>query len=593
MKSTIKKQRDQYGGIHLSSDEKKRYIYWIVLILLVILCLYRSFYGFDWSDESYYIALPYRFILGDSLFFSSWDIHQLSAIIMLPLQYVFLFFSSGSTTGILLFMRISFIAFQALTGAYVFHVLSKKIGYAAAIIPAAMLILFVPFCINNFSYNTLALLFLVLSLFLLYDAGSVEKWCRLKCFFGGVTFALAIQSYPYLVIALPVFLICCAIFSKKKKKAGSNISAFLYCLIGLLSVGASFILFVFCNSSIANFFSNLKFLLSDPAHQAISFTETLRKYIVSIHGLIGSAVYGITVITAVAFGYSFLHNSRAKCILKAVLYITCLILMVWCICRAATVPCPLTTRINMFAVPLALIGPAVYCLNDRKYDISICLYFAGLFFSLAVQFASNTRFNGSSYPLILSSIAVIMYCGKYRPRIDKAQFLTASTVMLEILICIGVLGGIAYTRITDIYRDEKLPYLTKQIQSGPAAGIFTTEVSAEKYEAVVSAISTYAPKSGTVFYTKLLPFGYLCTNLRPATPTIWTTSLNSPRLKQYFELHSNLKPDFIFVVDEAYGISNEDNSIESYLAEDILRGKYKKLSLDCGIIYIREEDDKM
>lgn len=103
-----------------------RYIYLMILFLFAALCLLRCFYGFDWSDETYYSTLSYRFIIGDSMFLHSWDIHQTSAIITLPLIYVFLLFTSGSTAGILLFLRIAYVIFQFCVCLYILGDVKKK-----------------------------------------------------------------------------------------------------------------------------------------------------------------------------------------------------------------------------------------------------------------------------------------------------------------------------------------------------------------------------------------------------------------------------------------------------------------------------------
>ena len=73
---------------HLSSYTRSS-IWWFVplafLLLAGALCIFKTFYGFDWSDETCSSALPYRFLIGDSLFGNAWDTHQTGALITLPL----------------------------------------------------------------------------------------------------------------------------------------------------------------------------------------------------------------------------------------------------------------------------------------------------------------------------------------------------------------------------------------------------------------------------------------------------------------------------------------------------------------------------
>ena len=156
---------------------------------------------------------------------------------------------------------------------------------------------------------------------------------------------------------------------------------------------------------------------------------------------------------------------------------------------------------------------------------------------------------------------------------------------MEIALCVLLIFSTGFLRATIIYRDDKIPALTARLESGPARGIYTSKASAEKYYQVVAAIEEYAPDSGKILITKLLPFGYLCTDLKPATPTVWRLSAGSQRLDQYYELYPDRLPDFVFIVDENYGIKNADEPPAGILAEHI--SGFEKIGLDCGTVYIK------
>ena len=565
----------------------KRLAFLVVLLLSGAFCILRSFYGFDWSDETYAGALTYRFMIGDSLFVNSWDIHQTSAIITIPLIYIYQIFSSGSTVGILLFLRISYVVIQLLTALYVFHVLSKRNGYTAAAAAALLLILFAPTCVASFNYNTLSLTFAVLSLCLLFDCEHEAKWCRLKVFFSGIALALCIQSYPYLIVLLPVFLIYSLTLRRRNPDVIGKWTA-LFWFVGVFSAFVVFALYICLNSSVTHLFDNLGFLLSDPEHHPESMSASLYDYIVSFYKLLKSAIIGIVVLTILSFGFSFMRDSNKKRIIRKVLFLASAIMVIWCLVYIFIYSVPNASRINLLVIPIALIGPAIYFINDRKYDPSIYLYIIGLLFSLAVHLGSNNQINHTAFPLLLSSMAVVAYCGTMRLKSSNTKAWFYVTASLFILAFVMTAGSMASTRAMYAYRDNNVNHLTSKMENGPAAGIYTTADSARKYEEIVSAINTYAPESGHAFYTKLLPFGYLCSDLRPATPSIWRTPFNSPRLNQYHALHPELKPDFIFVVNEDYGITNQNNPIEGDLTEYIRQEEFREIALDCGIIYIRD-----
>jgi hypothetical protein len=559
----------------------------VLLLLLSAIYLVRSFFGFDWSDEAYYSAVAYRFLTGDKLFSNSWDIQQLSTLITLPLIAVFRFFNNGSNDGILLFMRMVFVIMQFLTGLYLFKVVSKNHSFASAFAAAAVFISFTPFCINSLSYNTLSMLFLTLSILLLYDSNESIKFIKVKHFLGGLTFALAVLAYPFLIFVLPVFLIYYAILQKKLRKAKTSGMFYAFWGCGVLVICLCFALFVCLNSSFDNLLKNLPYLLSDPQHIAVGIKDLALNYVKTIYSTFGHYVLYIFAVTFIAFGCSFLRNSAIKEKFKLILCIICFVLFSMCMYKVFFGDYLLSMKINLLVAPLVFIGPAIFFLNDKKYDNSIYLYFLGLLFSCAVQYGSNNGFYGSSYALILSTAAVVIYCSTITVKFNNKQYTSLLSRVLTFYLCGALAVSIGFIRVTGVYRDLPLQNLTQKIDKGPAKGIYTTTDSAKKYNDIISAIYAYAPAKGTVFYTSLLPFGYLCTNSRAATPAIWTTQLSSPRLEQYYKLHPELKPDFVFVVSKSYGIHNEDNPFEGYLAEYIKSGNFKKITLSCGTLYIK------
>ena len=94
-------------------EKKHHNLIYIGLILLVGLLLFiRASYGFDWCDEGYYYSITYRLALGDRMFSDSWELHQTSAVVTLPLMKLFLHLNGGSTEGMVLLFRRIFVLFE-------------------------------------------------------------------------------------------------------------------------------------------------------------------------------------------------------------------------------------------------------------------------------------------------------------------------------------------------------------------------------------------------------------------------------------------------------------------------------------------------
>ena len=167
----------------------------------------RAFLGFDWSDESMYLALPYRFVLGDRPFLDSWDSHQLWGLLMVPAVkgYLLLF---GSMDGAILFFRIAFVLFQGIVAVLAYQIILRLTGRRfPSFVAAAIFFAFTPSSISAFSPMTVSSCFMMLSALLsLVMAGRLSKRLKLCGFLSGLCFAVSSFSYPLFLIALPCYL---------------------------------------------------------------------------------------------------------------------------------------------------------------------------------------------------------------------------------------------------------------------------------------------------------------------------------------------------------------------------------------------------
>lgn len=105
----------------------KKLVYLLIALLLITVFtggVARCFYGFDWSDETYYIALAKRVIDGDKFFGNIVDLQMFMTILFLPFIKLFLFFNGGSYEGIILCFRLLYFLLQFISG-----ILIMKISY--------------------------------------------------------------------------------------------------------------------------------------------------------------------------------------------------------------------------------------------------------------------------------------------------------------------------------------------------------------------------------------------------------------------------------------------------------------------------------
>ena len=165
----------------------------------------------------------------------------------------------------------------------------------------------------------------------------------------------------------------------------------------------------------------------------------------------------------------------------------------------------------------------------------------------------------------IASIGGIIFIYDFKKEICNADTDSSLIEMLSILCTCIMLAALLQTitlRFVNIYRDAPLNRLTVRLENGPAAGLYTTAEHASMYTTVCKVLQDHCQSddlnpeknnNGSLFITKLLPFGYLCSDLKCGSPTTWRTSFNSVRLEDYYQLNPDRYPDLILVLDEEYG----------------------------------------
>ena len=93
---------------------------------------------------------------------------------------------------------------------------------------------------------------------------------------------------------------------------------------------------------------------------------------------------------------------------------------------------------------------------------------------------------------------------------------TRGGLVIAIVLC-AFLGN----QFVGLYRDEPIGDLDAKIRSGPYKSIFTTKARDKFLRELSSDIGDIAKKNEKILFFDDFPAGYLISNLRPATPTVW------------------------------------------------------------------------
>lgn len=591
------------------------YYPYIILGLGFLLLLCKCFFSFCWSDETFYFSTTYRFYQGDSIFLHEWFPTQLSAVLLLPLFSIYMAIT-GTTSGILLFFRICFVVFALISSLVTYRILKTAVREISALICALSVLFYTHLNIATLSYYTISVHCFLLSMLLIYHFYQTAK--KRFLVIAGALFALCVLALPTMalayvlvIIAILLLLLVCQITKlpetwKEAVRRADLITVCLYTLYGICIPAVLFFAFLLTNVSIMDFINAIPYVLSDEEH-GTSLIYPMKKFFIGINEVYGYGAYAGYVLILFTF---FLHcftalNKQNRHFIDALIAnVRRLSAIASLILFAVYFSCSLghtgyiQTALCMTALPL------FFLTYKKNWRLFFLLFAGGMIFSVVYSYSSNGYLYILSMGHFIASIASILFIQDFITELTESEWGVLTRVIgifLMAVLCITLVQTVVL-RIINIYRDAPQKELTVQITEGPAAGLYTTPKHLSMYETVYDTIMTYCQsevienKNGSIFITKLLPYGYLCTDLRCAAPTTWRTAFNSARLEPYYEMNPDRYPDLILVLDEEYGSyetcgdvvadsTPNKNELGGFLLDYVTEHNYEKLFVPCGVLF--------
>ena len=412
-------------------------------------------------------------------------------------------------------------------------------------------------------------------------------------FLSGVCFSFAVQAYPFWLASLPGFIwLALALKERAVRFEKESLASYAVWAAGALAVVVCFIALVVWLSSLRNLITNLPFLLSDPNHgeKTIPFIQSYAVYIQNLLGPVRMGLYGVALVALVVYSFT---AKRCSSLVGNVLWggVGLIGLDVTRLVFATYSGSMLYVAIEILCLLGLVLGPFVFFLCGRRFTWAIPVFAIGVLASLGVESGTNNGFVVSSYPLVISSIGIMLHVGLVKGEIETTSQPGRKLDSLGYVVftaCLAVfVMGVVFVRWNGVYRDAPLDELSVAIEQGPAAGLHTTPESKKAYDEVISIVSMHAPSKGTILFSRCLPAGYLLTDLRPGAPTVFDGRLSSPRLSEYYRMFPELEPFVVFVFSDSLGSGNEDNPFEGTFAERLESPAYEKVEYPDMLVYTR------
>lgn len=568
-------------------NNKSKWRDFLFIILMaggLIFSVWKSFYGFGGNDEAFYLTIPHRLTLGDSFISDEWHLSQLSGFLTLPFTLLYTTII-GSTEGIMLAARFTYIIFHAIVSVII-YIRLRKYGYIS-VFACVLFFIYTPYNIMAMSYNTMGLDLVTLSGVVMGTAGYKKK---LPLILSGIVFAGAVLCCPYLAFAYIIYGLSVIAHTLIKKKEINLIykselfsgKTFLFFSIGVFALAAIFLLFALSRVSISEIIKYLPYLMTDPEHPQIAIGTRINSYFKSVfecHSHFKIAIFSyIAMIIIMIFDRNRKHHRSVYLSVTTAIVIFSYILFI-----------PQLTSVNYNAImfPMIFIGITSYILCENKpKELFASLFVLSIIYTFAICFSSNQYFYVISMVMTAGNIASYMFLAQLIREMklsdDNITYAPAIKIFSLIFVAFMILmqGSLQITaKVQHCFWDSSPEKLTSKITDGPAKGIYTNHNNYITYQNIYNDLNYYNTKDkDNILFLSAKTWTYLAVEDFPyATFSAWISGERASsveRLMTYYSLNPENKPKYIYIPKDSewdltdvynqayiYGYSVEENDI--------------------------------
>lgn len=558
----------------------------LIFVPAVILFCWKCPFSMGYEDESYYLAVPFRLTMGTSLLTDEWHLAQLAGFLLyLPVKaYVYIV---GSTQGIVLFFRYLFVIFQSAVTAVIYCRL-KKYGWFG-IFAALIYFLYIPNIIMSLNYNTMGLAFVLLTGLLM---ATTTKHSKATFYIVGLLLSCAVLCNPFLVFVYFLYTSCVIIYEIAKKKGrrifefsepSFSVKTWLWISLGILTMAAIFFAFLFSRTNLKELIDNIPMLFTDPEYR-FSSTGSGAQNIFSIT----KSLYEIVMLSPYSFAafavlmFAILIDKKRIAHRKVYLLIVTVIFLAYILAITTSLDAgafKFASAENLLycTFPLSLVGLACYILTiDKNKKTFIFLWVLGILYSICLDITSDLGTLSSIQGFAVLNTASIIFIKNIYDELQKDKngiiqkpykqpknlknnkILTNKLVLSALIATIFFQIGVEYY-ISASYNLTSVEYaignsaegLSETIQAGPLMGLRTVPKREKMYSNILTDLSVIKEKNdGNVLVVGDFQWCYLYLDMPYATYSTYLLDwfyASQNRLPQYYKLHPESKPDYIYI----------------------------------------------
>jgi len=488
------------------------FVAWTFGVAVVLGLWHRFHYAAELTDESFSVALPYRFVLGDRPFVDEVNVAQTAGLVIFPFVWLYVKLTGGSA-GLVLFCRGLHLVVKGVAALAVHSAARRWVSPPSAIACAVVAFGFVPHSIPNAGYNVLGSTLLLAGGFAAAAGISRERPDDTELFLGGLASGLATFAYPTIapapVLAALLVLVCAP--TSRFRAMGvfvlGGIASFL-----LVSPALAF-------GGVAGVKETMRFTTEMVPRGASKLTAI---YVALKGGAPELLVYGSLALVAVRLvGSRFLTALVVPVVVAAA--------ALWFRKEAGTYKAglDLVTFTGLLAPAMVFAVSADRVLLRAGVLIALPSMVAGF----ATAWGSSNGPESACLGLWPAAVLVVVLAVAALERAHAERLWTMAPAVL--FTAILVLRTYEF-----VYRDAPLEALTTRITSGPFRGIHTTASRAGQLAELERVTRAHDREGGRLLVLYEQPGVSLFSRMRPGSNTVWPVAwYDQERLLAYWRAH--------------------------------------------------------
>lgn len=522
-----------------------------VLIIAALFMLNRAKYGYIYNDEPFILTLSHRLIKGDAFLYDEWQPTQLTGFLNYPWMILFTA-THNNTDGMILFFRYVYVILNFVSLLFVYLRLSsyskKPLITGAACL---YLLLFSSMDILTVSYNFYSLTGLLLFITLCITGKS-----NIEYLFAGIFFSVATLASPYLAIVFVLYYLIFSLnhFVLKKDISKNVIDITKMVLIGVILSIAIFICFLYgTGGNISKMLNTVSYIFTDVEYPSQSIFQLIYGYLYTWVNKFRT--FGFMFVVFVML--SLIDKKHKTLWLEA--HIIAFVILTPRMIHI------FLYQFNYLIMQIGLLGLHALIIDEQKNNSYSLIAIAGVIFSFILYATSDLKQYAIANGMVLAGFASFFLIDDY---LQKHENNTKLIKTLCILLVFAQIGTEVYERMTKYYLDNNINDNLYLIEKSVAKGLYVDQEQYDTYMSVYNDINVNIPHAAKLLVLSQKPWIYLANDSDYCTYSAWMTSSKEfriNRLKEYYTLHQDKYPNYIYVLDEDFKLEELQYAFPNFL----------------------------